>query len=90
MDLIGRREEEERGKKRHAPDAERAEEPYLVQKLVGMQRRGYLQLYVTGIHSSSVPWIWDPHFLDLVWSLDVLLREGTLTWEVTQAMLCEG
>lgn len=69
---------------------ERAEEPCLVQKLIGMQSRGYLQLYVTGIHSSSVPWIWDPHFLDLVWSLDVLLREGTLTWEVTQAVLCEG
>lgn len=53
-------------------------------------KQGYLLLYVTGMYSSSVPWSWDPHLLDLVWSLDVLLHEGTLTWAVTQAMLCEG
>lgn len=49
-------------------------------------KQGYLPLCVTGMYSSSVPWSWDPHLLDLLWSLDVLLHEGTLT----RAMLCEG
>lgn len=83
LNLKGRREKDGE-EKEHVPDRKRKGGGALSGRRVNL---GYLKLSVTDIHSSSAPWIWATHLLDLEWSLDVLRASWHGRWH--KQCLCE-